>query len=206
MDQYVPLEMYQKILYFLEPVDLLEICYSDKYFLQICSDGRFMKQYLNKKYNPKDYGVNKWDSEELKKLGFDSWIDVIEIIAKGFKSLGTSGTNQKVIISYNDTMKSIKEKLLQFTNAINMTNRRDLTIVISGVINEDLYFEIVFFDYDIRLTITTPKTMKDYDIKLDTRIKDLIYGDEIFNSLNSASATLEAYDNLYRRTVNILTS
>ena len=114
----IPKEIYQKVLKLLSPDDLLEICTTDKYTSNIC-DNNFYREYIQRNYNSKIYGFDKWDNTIFNNKIFNShsWKDILKIILQ-HKIIPISIEGNKfayIALHPNDSFRSFRDKIFRLT-------------------------------------------------------------------------------------------
>jgi hypothetical protein len=114
----IPLEVYKDTLYLLTPTDIINICHANKYAAVACDDN-FYRTYVQKHFDPVDYGFTFWTKDILTLTNTTTWKDLFNIFVDGrsivyntYDSVNDEAIilNKSINIKFTDTLLDIWEK------------------------------------------------------------------------------------------------
>ena len=133
--QNVPIEMYRKILFRLDPESLNEECSTNKYASQVC-DKNFIRDYITYNFDPEKYNIDNWNEDVFKNFNVSSWRDLFKrLLSKKIVDVYLVGLDNPITrltipsltipIYFSDTKYDIKNRFKDIENDIN--NRLKVT-------------------------------------------------------------------------------
>ena len=118
----LPIEIYKKILFNLDPNSLFKIIQIDTFTNKLLSDDNFYRDYLINNYDCHYYGFENWNLSNIQTENFNKWKNFVKFIFNGieiplyvnFPSSSFSERYKSVIpkinICYEDTLENINLK------------------------------------------------------------------------------------------------
>jgi hypothetical protein len=153
----VPLELYIETLYLVPPENILSVCSTNRYALNLCNET-FFHNYINKNYS--GYGV--WTMQDLQNANVKTWKELLNILINGI-------TIRAEALLFEET-EIVDEIAFDVTVKIDDTAEM-LTEKIAKKINSEGYYPMTLsinfvskFEQNI-FVLNIGKGLKDYPLK-----------------------------------------